>query len=152
MYDQYFTEEHEIFRTAARQFVAREITPFIDEWEEKEDFPIDLYRKAGEAGFFGIGYPEEYGGTPCDIFMDVAYVEEIIRCGSVGLASSLGCSGIGLPPVLALGTDEQKRRYIPPVLKGEKIIVLGVTEPGGGSDVAHLQTRAVMKVLEPLTI
>lgn len=143
MYDEYFTESHAIFRTAVKQFVAREIAPYVNEWEEKEDFPVELYRKAGDAGFFGMGYPEEYGGTPCDIFHEVAYVEEIIRCGSVGLASGLGISGIGLPPVLALGTEEQKRKYIPPVIRGEKIIVLGVTEPGGGSDVANLRTRAV---------
>ncbi len=145
MYDEYFTESHAIFRTAVKQFVAREIAPYVNEWEEKEDFPAELYRKAGDAGFFGMGYPEEYGGTPCDIFHEVAYVEEIIRCGSVGLASGLGISGIGLPPVLALGTEEQKRKYIPPVISGEKIIVLGVTEPGGGSDVANLRTRAVRK-------
>ncbi len=145
MASEFFTEEHEIFRNAIREFVKREIKPYVDEWEENETFPRELYNRAGEAGFIGIGYPEEYGGTPCDIFFEVVWTEEIIRCGSVGLASSLGCSGIGLPPIRALGTGEQKRKYIPPVLSGEKIIVLGVTEPSGGSDVANLLTTAVKK-------
>jgi len=140
----YFSESHQILRTQVRRFVAREIAPHVDQWEQKKTFPRDLYKKAGDAGFLGMGYPEAYGGTPCDIFHEVVYVEEIIRCGSVGLASSLGCGSIGLPPVLALGSPEQKERFIPPVLRGEKIAVLGVTEPGGGSDVANLRTRAVL--------
>jgi len=139
----YLTESHHILRTQIQKFVAREIAPYVDQWEREKTFPRDLYRKAGEAGFLGMGYPEEYGGTPCDIFHELVYTEEIIRCGSVGLASSLGCSSIGLPPVLALGSPEQKERFIPPVLQGERIAVLGVTEPGGGSDVANLRTRAV---------
>jgi len=142
---EYFTESHDIFRQAVRTFVQREILPCIDKWEEEETFPIDLYRKAGKAGFLGMGFPEEYGGTPCDLFYEVAYVEEIIRCGSVGLASSLGSGGIALPPILAIGTEEQKRKFLPPVLHGEKIAVLAVTEPSGGSDVANIQTRAVRK-------
>lgn len=140
-----FSESHQILRTQVRKFVAREIAPHVDQWEQEKTFPRDLYRKAGDAGFLGMGYPEEYGGTPCDIFHEVVYTEEIIRCGSVGLASSLGCGSIGLPPVLALGSAEQKERFIPPVLRGEKIAVLGVTEPGGGSDVANLRTRAVRR-------
>jgi acyl-CoA dehydrogenase len=141
----YLNESHHILRTQIQKFVAREIAPYVDQWEQEKTFPRDLYRKAGEAGFLGMGYPEEYGGTPCDIFHEVVYAEEIIRCGSVGLASSLGCNSIGLPPVLALGSAEQKERFIPPVLSGEKIAVLGVTEPGGGSDVANLRTRAVRR-------
>jgi acyl-CoA dehydrogenase len=139
----YLTESHRILRTQIHKFVSREIAPYVDQWEQEKTFPRDLYRKAGEAGFLGMGYPEAYGGTPCDIFHEVVYTEEIIRCGSVGLASSLGCSSIGLPPVLALGSPEQKERFIPPVLQGERIAVLGVTEPGGGSDVANLRTHAV---------
>ena len=141
----YFSESHQIMRTQVRRFVAREIAPHVDQWEQEKTFPRDLYKKAGDAGFLGMGYPEAYGGTPCDIFHEVVYVEEIIRCGSVGLASSLGCGSIGLPPVLALGSPEQKERFIPPVVRGEKIAVLGVTEPGGGSDVANLRTRAVRR-------
>ena len=145
MYDDYFNESHNMLRESVRKFIAREIAPFIDRWEEEGTFPRELYRKAGDGGFLGIGYPEEYGGTTGDIFHQVAYTEEIMRCGSVGLPASLGSSAIAVPPVLALGTEEQKQKYVPPVLAGEKIAVLGVTEPSGGSDVANLLTRAVRK-------
>ena len=145
MYDQYFGESHELLRASVRKFVEREIKPHIDHWEEEGTFPLDLYKKAGDAGFIGLGYPEEYGGAPGDIFHQVAYTEEIMRCGSVGLPSSLGSSAIAVPPILALGTEEQKRKYVPPVLAGDRIAVLGVTEPSGGSDVANLLTRAVRK-------
>lgn len=138
----FLTREHTEFRLKVRSFVTQEILPFADIWEAEKAFPRDLYLKAGKAGFLGLGYPEAYGGTPCDIFHEVVYTEEIIRCGSVGLASSLGSAAIGLPPILALGTEEQKQKFIPPVLRGEKIAVLGVTEPSGGSDVANLQTTA----------
>ncbi len=143
MFENYFTESHTMLREAVRKFVAREILPHVDEWETGEFFPRELYEKAGAAGFLGMGSPEEYGGVPCDFFHEIVYVEEIIRCGSVGLASSLGSCSIALPPVLLLGNESQKRKYVPPVLRGEKIAVLGITEPCGGSDVANLQTRAV---------
>jgi acyl-CoA dehydrogenase len=138
----YFEERHAALREKVRAFVAQEIAPHVDAWEASKTFPRELYRKAGAAGFLGLGFPEAYGGTPCDIFHEVVYTEEIIRCGSVGLASSLGSSAIALPPILALGTPAQKERFIPPVLQGAKIAVLAVTEPSGGSDVAHLQTVA----------
>ena len=145
MYNQYFGESHEMLRASVRKFVEREIRPFVDQWEEEESFPRELYKKAGEAGFLGLSYPEEYGGTPADIFHEVAYIEEIIRCGSIGLASGLSSNSIAVPPILALGSEEQKQKYIPPVLAGDQIAVLGVTEPSGGSDVANLLTRAVHK-------
>ena len=145
MLDVHFDASHAVFREKVRSFVAREILPFVDDWEKDKTFPRELYAKAAREGFLGLGYPEACGGTPGDIFHEVVYTEEIIRCGSVGLASSLGCCAIALPPVLALGTPAQKNRFIPPVLKGEKIAVLGVTEPSGGSDVAHLQTTAERK-------
>ena len=145
MSEEYFTESHQLLRDSVRKFIAREITPYVEKWEEEETFPRELYNKAGNAGYIGIGYPEEYGGTPGDIFHQVAYTEEIVRCGSVGLACSLGSSAIAVPPILALGSEQQKQKYVPPVMSGEKIAVLGVTEPSAGSDVAHLLTRAVRK-------
>lgn len=141
----YFNDTHAAFRERVKAFVSTEVSPYVDEWEKKKTFPRDLYTKAGEEGFLGLGYPEKLGGTPADFFYDVIFTEEIIRGGSVGLASSLGSGAIGLPPVLALGTDEQQQKFIPPVLRGQKIAVLGVTEPCGGSDVANLETTAVKK-------
>ncbi len=140
-----FDESHEMFRDSVRKFIAREIAPNVDQWEEEETFPRELYKKAGDAGLLGLGYPEEFGGTPVDFSYVVVYAEEITKCGSVGLSSTLGCSAIAVPPILYFGTEEQKQKYIPPVLAGDQIAVLGVTEQSGGSDVANLRTRAERK-------
>lgn len=139
----YFGESHEILRQTVARFVEREIRPFVEEWEEAGEFPRDLYRKAADIGLLGVCYPEEWSGFQSDIFHEVVVTEELTRSGSGGVAAGLMSHGIALPPILALGTQEQKQRFIPPVLKGEKIAALGVTEPGGGSDVANLRTRAV---------
>jgi acyl-CoA dehydrogenase len=143
MYEEYFTEEHQIFRTSVRKFVEKEISPHIDRWEDEELFPVELYRRCAAEGFLGIGYPETYGGTPCDRFMSIVYTEEMIRSGSVGLVAGLGSLNIAMPPVLHLGTEEQKRRFLVPVLKGKKISALGITEPDAGSGVANIRTRAL---------
>ncbi len=105
--------------------------------------PREIFKRAAETGFLGIGYPEEYGGSGGDIFLKVVACEEIMRSGSGGLAASLGSLDIGLPPILALGTEEQKDKFVRPVLKGEKVAALGITEPNAGSDVANIQTKAV---------
>ncbi len=126
-----------------RDFVAREITPFVDQWENKGEFPKELYQKAGEAGILGIGYPEAYGGSGGDLFTKIASVEELMRCGSAGIVAGLGSLDISIPPILSLGTEEQKSRFLPPVLRGAKITALAITEPHAGSDVASLQTMAV---------
>ena len=143
MYQEYFTEEHQIFRTSVRKFVEKEIKPHIDHWEDEELFPVELYKKAANAGFLGLEYPEAYGGSPCDKFMNIAYTEEMIRAGSVGLVAGLGSYSIAMPPVLSMGTEKQKQKFLIPVLKGEKISALGITEPNAGSDVANIRTRAV---------
>ncbi len=142
-YQKYFEESHDILRRALRRFLDAEVTPHIQEWEEAESFPREIYLRAGEEGLLGIGYPEEYGGTPGDGFHKVVATEEIMRCGSGGFAASLGSLDIGLPPVVRFGSPELRERVVPPVLRGEKISCLAITEPGGGSDVAGLRTRAV---------
>jgi acyl-CoA dehydrogenase len=139
----YFSPEHEQFRATLRDFVAREITPFVNEWDEAETFPRSLYRRAAEIGALGLGYPEEFGGTPADMFYSIVLAEEFARCGSGGLSASLNSHTIGLPPILAAGDDALKQRVIPPVLRGEKISALAITEPSGGSDVAALKTMAI---------
>lgn len=139
----YFSSDHEQFRASLREFVSREITPFVNDWDEASTFPISLYRRAAELGATGLGYPEEYGGTPADIFYKLVLAEEYARCGSGGVQASLNSHTIGLPPVLAAGSDALKRRVLTPVLRGEKISALAVTEPSGGSDVATLKTTAV---------
>ncbi|HID7865390.1 TPA: acyl-CoA dehydrogenase family protein [Pseudomonas aeruginosa] len=143
-FQQYFDESHQLIRDSVRRFVEREVLPYIDEWEEAEEFPRELYLKAGAAGILGIGYPEAYGGS-CegDLFAKVAASEELMRCGSGGLVAGLGSLDIGLPPVVKWARPEVRERVVPAVLRGEKIMALAVTEPSGGSDVANLQTRAV---------
>ena len=126
-----------------RSFVSREITPFVNEWDEAGTFPRSLYQRAAKLGITGLGYPEEYGGTPADIFYKLVFAEEYARCGSGGVNASINSHTIALPPILAAGDDELKRRVLPPVLQGEKIAALAVTEPSGGSDVAALKTTAI---------
>ncbi|EOT0769226.1 TPA: acyl-CoA dehydrogenase family protein [Pseudomonas aeruginosa] len=143
-FQQYFDESHQLIRDSVRRFVEREVLPYIEEWEEAEEFPRELYLKAGAAGILGIGYPEAYGGS-CegDLFAKVAASEELMRCGSGGLVAGLGSLDIGLPPVVKWARPEVRERVVPAVLRGEKIMALAVTEPSGGSDVANLKTRAV---------
>jgi acyl-CoA dehydrogenase len=142
-YQEYFTKEHNLFRKVVRDFVKKEMTPFVEEWEEAGEFPIELYKKVGELGFYTIGYPEEYGGTPGDIFLQIVAAEEMARCGSMGLIASLGSMNIALPPLIFQGTPEQKEKFVRPVLEGDRIGALAITEPSGGSDVANLKTTAV---------
>jgi acyl-CoA dehydrogenase len=143
-FQEYFDPSHQLVRDSVRRFVEREILPDIDQWEEAESFPRELYLKAGAAGILGIGYPETLAGShEGDLFAKVAASEELMRCGSGGLVAGLGSLDIGLPPIVKWARPEVRDRVVPQVLSGEKISALAVTEPGGGSDVANLQTRAV---------
>lgn len=138
----FYTEAHQAFRATMRRFVQQEIAPFVNAWDEEGGFPRELYRKAAAVGLLGLGYPEEYGGTPCDLFMRIVAAQEMARAGSGGVSASLNSHTIGTPPILRLGSDEMKDRVLPGILAGEKISALAITEPGGGSDVASLTTRA----------
>jgi acyl-CoA dehydrogenase len=143
-FQEYFDPSHQLVRDSVRRFVEREILPDIDQWEEAESFPRELYLKAGAAGILGIGYPETFGGShEGDLFAKVAASEELMRCGSGGLVAGLGSLDIGLPPILKWARPEVRDRVMPQVLSGEKISALAITEPSGGSDVANLHTRAV---------
>lgn len=142
-YQEYFTKAHDLVRKSVRDFVKKEMLPYVDDWEEAGEFPRALYKKAADVGILGMGFPEEYGGTPADVFFKIAVSEELMRCGSAGVCAGLGSYNIAIPPILALGTEAQKQKFVVPVLAGEKIAALGITEPGGGSDVAGLQTTAV---------
>jgi acyl-CoA dehydrogenase len=144
VFAEYFDDSHRLVRDSVRRFVEREILPHVADWEEAEEFPRELYCKAGEAGILGIGYPEAFGGShEGDLFAKVAASEELMRCGSGGLVAGLGSLDIGLPPLIKWGRPELRERIAPQVLAGEKIMALAVTEPSGGSDVASLKTRAV---------
>jgi acyl-CoA dehydrogenase len=138
----HYTPEHEAFRQSVRSFVEGEIEPHIDAWEADEAFPRELYAKAGEVGLLGLGFPEELGGVPGDPFLNYVAHAELCRSGSGGLCAGLMSHTIALPPVVKMGSAEQHERIARPVLAGEKVMALGVTEPGGGSDVANLSCRA----------
>jgi acyl-CoA dehydrogenase len=137
-----WSAEHEAFRDAVRGFVEREIAPHVNGWDEAGEFPRALYARAAALGLLGIGYPEALGGTPADIGYRLIAVEEIARAGSGGLMASLFSHNIGLPPIVAQGSQALQHRIVPAVLRGEKIAALAVTEPSGGSDVARLRTTA----------
>jgi acyl-CoA dehydrogenase len=138
------TSEHAQLREQIRRFALREIAPHAHAWDEAEEFPRELYLKAAQAGLLGIAYPEEYGGSGGDLSHSLAAAEEMVLAGkSVGVTVGLGSHGIALPPILRCGSEAQRQRFIPPVLRGEQIAALAITEPGGGSDVASLATRAV---------
>lgn len=139
----YYNAEHEALRGQVRRFVEKEIVPHLERWEAERQLPRELHRKAAEAGLLQIGFPEALGGTEVpDLFYMITLTEELARAGSGGLIASLMSHGIGTPPVVAFGSPEQKARFVTPVLAGEKIAALAITEPGGGSDVANLKTRA----------
>jgi acyl-CoA dehydrogenase len=138
------TEEHAQLRAEVRRFARAEIAPFVNAWEEANAFPRELFEKSAKATLLGVGYAEEYGGSGGDLAHVLAAGEELILEGkSAGVAAGLGSHRIALPPILSVGTDAQKQRYVPPVLRGEKVAALAITEPGGGSDVASIATRAV---------
>jgi len=140
----FFTESHHAWRRELRKFIDREIAPYVDAWDEDGFVPREVFLKAGAFGLLGAGYPEKYGGWTegVDRFHGIVTSEEMARSGAGGVSAALMVHGIGLPPILAIGTEEMKAEIAPPVLRGEKQISLAITEPSGGSDVANLQTRA----------
>ena len=138
------TDEHRALREQVRRFAASAIAPNAHAWEEANEFPRELYQQSAEAGFLATGYPEEVGGDGGDLSHVLVAAEEMVLGGkSVGTCVGLGSHGIALPPIVKFGTDAQKERYVRPTLTGEKISALGITEPGGGSDVAAVQTKAI---------
>jgi acyl-CoA dehydrogenase len=138
------TEDHAAIRATMRRFAQAHLAPASAQWEEDEGFPIELYATAAAAGITGVGYPEALGGQGGDLGHVLVAAEELILVGrSVGTVVGLGSHGIALPPIVRFGTAEQHARFVTPVLRDGKIAALAVTEPGGGSDVAGLTTRAV---------
>jgi acyl-CoA dehydrogenase len=138
------TEERKAFRDMVRDFVAREIKPHADDWDEEGQVPWELHREAGALGLFGFGIDECYGGLGFDdAFLRAIYAEEISQCGATGVPADLGARSISVGPIHTLGSEQLKQRVLPRVLSGEQGASLAITEPSGGSDVANLRTRAV---------
>ncbi len=138
-----FTEEHEELRASTRGFIERELTPYAQQWEEERWFPDDVFPKLAAQGLLGLKYPESYGGQGGDYLHEAVFIEELARAGSGGTAAGIGAHvNIATPPIWKFGTEDQKQRYLVPAIRGERIGALGITEPGAGSDVAALSTRA----------
>jgi acyl-CoA dehydrogenase len=135
--------DHLQVQEAIRAFVEGEIQPNADAWDEAGTFPRELYRKAGEVGLLGLGWPAQYGGTPVDHVAKLLSSIELARGGIGGVTASLGSHSIMLWPVIAGAREAVRREVVPAILSGERIGALAITEPSGGSDVAQLTTRAV---------
>ncbi len=143
MLPQFWDDTHHALAAEAERWVADHIRPHAERFEEESPFDVGLYKKAGDAGLIGVAYTEDVGGAGGDIFHALIVAEALVRGHSVGTAVGLGSHAIAVPPILALGTEEQKARYAVPVIAGDKIAALAITEPGAGSDVAGVRTRAV---------
>ncbi|QQK78696.1 acyl-CoA dehydrogenase family protein [Salicibibacter cibi] len=138
-----FTDEHELFRKTVRKFVANEMTPNVEQWEEDGEVPRSLFHRFGELGYLGIKFPEAYGGGDMDLVTAAVLTEEMARAGAGGVGASIGAhTNIALPVIANFGSHEQKEKYLAPGIKGEKIAALGISEPEAGSDVASMKTTA----------
>ena len=138
-----FSDEHEELRQSIRGFIDRELAPHAAQWERDEWFPDEIFPKLAAQGLLGLKYPTEYGGQGGDYLHESVLCEEMARIGSGGTAAGLGAhTNIATPPIWKFGTEKQKQRYLVPAIAGERIGALGITEPGAGSDVAALSTRA----------
>jgi citronellyl-CoA dehydrogenase len=139
-----FTKAHQLFRETVRRFVDTEINPHIDAWEEAEIFPAhELFKKAGDLGLLGLSYPEEYGGTGADYWYNMALAEELARCRGGAIPMALGVqTDMATPALNQYGSHELKKRFLEPAIKGDAVCSVAVTEPGAGSDVASISTKA----------
>ena len=139
-----FTDEHRRLREGVREYVERALAPNAEKWEEAGEFPIrEVFPEAGAVGLFGAKFEEEYGGSGPDLVADAIVTEELARCGSAGVAASLGAhKDLGSWYLHRFGTEEQRERWLVPAIAGSAITALAVTEPDAGSDVAGIRTRA----------
>ena len=135
-------DDHRAIQAAMRRFTEAELMPHAAEWDEAGEFPREVYKKAAAVGLLGMGYPEEYGGTPCDHVAKLLTVFETNRTGVGGLHASLMSHTIMVWPIIVGAQEHIRRMVLPPIFAGEKIGALAITEPSGGSDVAALKTRA----------
>lgn len=143
--DYELSEENRIFKDMIRDFARKEIAPLVDKAEETHTFPKQLFKRMGEQGFLCPRYPVELGGGGGDKITECIMVEEINRINAGIGAALMAQSGLATQPIYQFGSDEQKKKYLIPAIKGDKIGAFGLTEPNVGSDAASLQTKAVRK-------
>ncbi|WP_116113887.1 acyl-CoA dehydrogenase family protein [Austwickia chelonae] len=140
-----YSEDHEAFRQSCREFVERTLAPRAEEMINQKLIPREIWEEAGRQGFFGLCIPEEYGGAGIDDYRFNAVLGEELGKFTAAVSSCFGIhSDITAPYLVHLGTDEQKKRWLPGVASGKKIMSIGMTEPSGGSDLAALKTTAVL--------
>ena len=140
----HFTPEHDDLRRTVARFIQTEINPHVDEWEAAEQFPShELFKKMGDLGLLGIKYDPAYGGLGLDFSYSMVMAEELglIACGGVPMAIGVH-TDMCTPALNRFGTDEVKREFLAPSIAGDVVGCLGVSEPGGGSDVAAVKTTA----------
>ena len=140
----FYTEEHEMFRKSIQDFLEKEAVPHIERWEEEGKIDRDFWKKFGEMGYFGLTYPEQYGGSNLDFFYNVIMQEEVSKVFSGGFAITAAVQVfMSTSYILNHGSEYLKENYLVPAIAGEKIACIGITEPGAGSDAANIQTKAV---------
>jgi len=140
----YFTKDHDMVRRAVKEFVDKEINPYMDEWEEKGIAPLhDLFKKMGDLGFLGIRYDPKYGGQGLDYWYDLILLEEMSHCHGMGIPMAVSVqTHMATPAIAEFGSEYLKETYLKPAIAGDMVTSIAVTEPGAGSDVAALQTTA----------
>ncbi|MGI8920344.1 MAG: acyl-CoA dehydrogenase family protein [Solirubrobacteraceae bacterium] len=138
-----FTASHDGLRREIREFIRSEVRPHADEWERDRWFPDELFGWFAQRGYLGLKYPRSHGGAGGDYLDDAVLAEELAGCASGGVAAGIGAHiGIATPPIWKFGSDQQKRDYLEPAIRGERIAALAITEPDAGSDVASIRTFA----------
>ena len=142
----YFTEEHNLFRKSLQDFLKKEVVPHIEKWEQTGNIERFIWKKFGDMGFFGINYPEAYGGMDLDLFYTVILLEELQKINSGGFAAAIWAHAyLAMTHLNAEGDEAIKQKYLTPSITGDKVGCLCITEPFGGSDVAGMRTTAVKK-------
>jgi len=139
-----FTAEHQIFRDTLRAFIRKEITPYVDDWEKRGEIDRNVWKKMGDMGLMGLNYPEVYGGLELDFYYPLILCEELSYCFSGGFTiSALVIQFMSAPYLLKYGSEDLKIRYLKPVIAGDMVSAVAITEPGAGSDVKQIKTTAV---------
>ena len=136
------SREHETFRRSVREFAEAEVAPHVAKWDKEHHFPVDLVKKMGDLGLFGLTAPEEFGGADGDFTSLCVAIEELGRVDqSIGITLEAAV-GLGINPILTFGTQEQKERWLPDLVAGQALAGFGLTEPGAGSDASATKTKA----------
>ena len=142
----YFTEEHHVFRKSFRDFLKKEVVPHVEKWEQTGKIERFIWEKFGEMGYFGLSYPEEYGGLDLDMFYMVIFLEELQKINSGGFAAAIWAhTYLAMTHLNKEGDAQIKKKYLAPSITGQKIGCLCITEPSAGSDVAGIRTTATME-------